>query len=259
MCVCVCVCACVVCTHAGVHVAVDRCVFLLTAVINGEHPWLGTKLLLNSLTFCVIASGQFAEEVRGSNGIRLEKYNYHFTYKGNHLWAALQLWGGGRGLGLFVCICVYRISWKKKISSLFCLYMCSCMLPHCVRGSEWKSVWKDTLSLWLWVFLSPLSLPRVYHGGLPWQPQKWPVRALGNVDVQIMTCWKPWTTSLSPAGNWFFYQFIVSSCTAHHWYSYFRNRRRVREKETEINMNIFTCVCAHTRVCIWFGETAGAH
>lgn len=65
--------------HAGVPAAVDRCVFLLTAVINGEHPWLGTKLLLNSLTFCVIASGQFAEEVRGSNGIRLEKYNYHFT------------------------------------------------------------------------------------------------------------------------------------------------------------------------------------
>ena len=88
-------------------------------------------------------------------------------------------------------------------------------------------------------FLPPFSLPRVYHGGLPWQPQKWPVRALGNVDVQIMTCWKPWTTSLSPAGNWFFYQFIVSSCTAHHWYSYFSNRGRAREKETAINMNIF--------------------
>lgn len=70
------VCVCVWCVPMpGVRVAVDRCVFLLTAVINGEHPWLGTKLLLNSLTFSVIASGQFAEEVRGSNGIRLEKYN----------------------------------------------------------------------------------------------------------------------------------------------------------------------------------------
>ena len=77
---CVCVCGSVrVCVRAGVPATVDRCVFLLTVVINGEHPWLGTKLLLNSLTFCVIASGQFAEEVRGSNGIRLEKYNYHFT------------------------------------------------------------------------------------------------------------------------------------------------------------------------------------
>lgn len=93
--------------------------------------------------------------------------------------------------------------------------------------------------------VSALFLPRVYHGGLPWQPQKWPVRALGNVDVQIMTCWKPWTTSLSPAGNWFFYQFIVSSCTAHHWYSYFSNRGRVREKETVINMNIFMCTGAY--------------
>lgn len=74
------------CTHAGVHsVAVDRCVFPPTAVINGERPWPATKLLLNSLTFCVIASGQFAEEVWGSNGIRLEKYNYHCTYKGNNL------------------------------------------------------------------------------------------------------------------------------------------------------------------------------
>lgn len=71
--------------RACARAAVDRCVFLLTAVINGEHPWLGTKLLLNSLTFGVIASGQFAEEVRGSNGIRLEKYNYHLTYKGNNL------------------------------------------------------------------------------------------------------------------------------------------------------------------------------
>lgn len=69
----------------GVRVAVDRCVFLLTAVSNGEHPWLGTKLLLNSLTFCVIVSGQFAEEVESSNGIRLEKYNYHFTCEGNNL------------------------------------------------------------------------------------------------------------------------------------------------------------------------------
>lgn len=51
-------------TYAVVHVAVDRRFFfsLPTAVINGELPWLGTKLLLNSLTFCVIASGQFAEE-----------------------------------------------------------------------------------------------------------------------------------------------------------------------------------------------------
>lgn len=107
-----------------------------------------------------------------------------------------------------------------------------------VKVSE--SVWKEWMALG---FSSTLFLSWVYHGGLPWQPQKWPVRALGNVDVQIMTCWKPWTTSLSPAGNWFLYQFIVSSCTAHHWYSYFRNRRRVRAKETEINMN--TCMCAH--------------
>lgn len=55
-----------------VRATVDRGVFLLTAVINSEHPWLGTKLLLNSLTFCVIASGRFAEVVQGSNGIRLE-------------------------------------------------------------------------------------------------------------------------------------------------------------------------------------------
>lgn len=125
-------------------------------------------------------------------------------------------------------------------------------------GSEWKSVWKrHSLTLALG-FSSLLSLSWVYHGGLPWQPQKWPVRALGNVDVQIMTCWKPWTTSLSPAGNWFFYQFIVSSCTAHHWYSYFRNRGRVSEKETEINMNVVVCVRARAPICTWFEGAAGA-
>lgn len=49
---------------------------------------------------------------------------------------------------------------------------------------------KKTLSLWRFFcfFSSLLSLSWVYHGGLPWQPQKWPVRTLGNVDVQIMTC-----------------------------------------------------------------------
>lgn len=71
--------------RARVRFSVDRCVFLLTAVINGEHCWLGTKLLLNSLTFCAIVSGQFEEELESSNGISLEKYNYHFTYKGNNL------------------------------------------------------------------------------------------------------------------------------------------------------------------------------
>jgi len=76
-----------VCVHVCmcVRAAVDRGVFPLTAVINSEHPWLGTKLLLNSLTFCVIASGQFSWEAQGSNGIRLEKYNYHCTNKGETL------------------------------------------------------------------------------------------------------------------------------------------------------------------------------
>lgn len=76
----------------------------------------------------------------------------------------------------------------------------------------------------LFLYPSPHSLPRVYRRGLLWQPQKWPVRALGNVDVQIMTCWKPRTTGLSPAGNWFFSQFIVSICTVHRWFSHFRSR-----------------------------------
>ena len=131
-----------------------------------------------------------------------------------------------------------------------CLYVCVCGLgvKECVK--------RLSLTLTLGFFFFPvLSPPRVYHGGLPWQPQKWPVRALGNVDVQIMTCWKPWTTSLSPAGNWFFYQFIVSSCTAHHWYSNFRNRGRVREKETEINMNIcgvHGCTREHMQM-VWRG------
>lgn len=130
------------------------------------------------------------------------------------------------------------------------MYVCVCGLgvKECVK--------RLSLTLTLGFFFFPvLSPPRVYHGGLPWQPQKWPVRALGNVDVQIMTCWKPWTTSLSPAGNWFFYQFIVSSCTAHHWYSNFRNRGRVREKETEINMNIcgvHGCTREHMQM-VWRG------
>lgn len=67
-----CVCVCAGCVHpcgcACMLLLTDACYFffpfsLLTAVINGEQPWLGTKLLLNSLTFCVIVSGQFAEGV----------------------------------------------------------------------------------------------------------------------------------------------------------------------------------------------------
>lgn len=127
-------------------------------------------------------------------------------------------------------------------------YICApAQLCVCVKVSN-SACGKTLFHCGFWSPSPSLSSPRVYHGGLPWQPQKWPVRALGNVDVQIMTCWKPWTTSLSPAGNWFFYQFIVSSCTAHHWYSYFRNRGKLREKETEINMSM----CARAHICIWF-------
>lgn len=43
--------------------ASDRCAFLLTVLIYSEPAWLLTKLLLNSLTFAIIAWGQFPEEV----------------------------------------------------------------------------------------------------------------------------------------------------------------------------------------------------
>lgn len=43
--------------------ASDRCAFLLTVLIYSKLAWLLTKLLLNSLTFAIIAWRQFPEEV----------------------------------------------------------------------------------------------------------------------------------------------------------------------------------------------------
>ncbi len=43
--------------------ASDRCAFLLTVLIYSKPAWLLTKLLLNSLTFAIIAWRQFPGEV----------------------------------------------------------------------------------------------------------------------------------------------------------------------------------------------------
>lgn len=110
----------------------------------------------------------------------------------------------------------------------------------------------------LFLYPSPHSLPRVYRHGLLWQPQKWPVRALGNVDVQIMTCWKPRTTGLSPAGNWFFSQFIVSICTVHRWFSHFRSRGWAGREEDRCKYGIFPreiggrCMLANVHMHVTF-------
>lgn len=157
----------------AVRLAVDRCVFLLTAVINGEHPWLGTKLLLNSLTFCVIATGQFAEEVWGSNGIRLQKYNYHFTNKWKYFWAAWKL--------------------EMRCMHMQCVHL-HASTPLCVQ--KMMCVKKKTYE---WLFFSPVFLL-----GLSWwlamAPAEmacqgsWKCRCADNdmlkaLNHQLVTCW----------------------------------------------------------------------
>lgn len=170
-------------TSESVQMLTDAFFFFpppLTAVINGERRWPCTKLLLNSLTFCVIASGQFAEEVRGSNGIRLEKYNYRFTYKWNNLLALRE--GEQRFVGTPTSIRDPYVCLQIKA--------CEILYVHLRASTFFRWCKKRRTYEWLKVVTPPPVLLRfpVYHGGSPWQPQKWPVRTLGNVDVQIMTC-----------------------------------------------------------------------
>lgn len=54
-----------------------------------------------------------------------------------------------------------------------------------------------------------------------------------------MTCWKPRTTGLSPAGNWFFSQFIVSICTLIVDFPILEAEDERGEKKTDANMSIF--------------------
>lgn len=111
------------------------------------------------------------------------------------------------------CVCAYVERSTRGKYSFWSVYV----HLHCV--------WNTRSHLPSWCF------PGVRHGSPPHQPHKWPVRALGNVDVQIMTCWKARTPSLSPAGNWFLDQFIVSICAAHHRCSYFSNTKRERDRD----------------------------
>lgn len=144
-----------------------------------------------------------------------------------------------------VCVCVCAEEWVRRRKYLFfCVDTC--------------------MTVDVKVSVTVFHPPPFFLSGR--RPQKWPVRALGNVDAQIMTRWEPWTSSLSPAGNWFFYQFIVSSCTAHHRYSCFRNRGEERERKRDrdkyehfhmdserlqVHISLWVCVPLHLLMIIW--------
>lgn len=87
----------------------------------------------------------------------------------------------GEELCACMSTCVY-VQELVRMSKLILLFVHLCA-PACFHNVCVEAIERVALG-----FSSPLSRSWVYHGGLPWQPQKWPVRALGNVDVQIMTC-----------------------------------------------------------------------